>query len=212
MPNNQIKNLIEIVNKMHLRKIDSIQRQHFESSLQYKIEIENKEKIIESISKKNRKLEINLIKLAKNFTMQEKVEKTNVKENVISENNCNKNMELLKEYDCVHPHCGFSCKSNLDALEELKKENFNLKTAMFDLKNTNVTQHKELMTLSTRYNDLVNAFKDCQNTLFLLNSREGSAHEQTTRQATQSQNFSSKGKYVQVLLVKFQFQETLVII
>lgn len=182
VPNNKIKSLIENINEIILSK-----------RLKYKMEIEIKEKIIDSMSKKKRKLENSLFKLAKNYTSQEIVP-TNGKENVITENNLNKHLELQKEYDCVRPHCGTICKSNLDAIEELKKENYILRTAMFELKNTNVAQHKELITLSMKCNDLVNAFKDCQNTLLLLTSRESSVHNQILHQQSQSKHFLSKGK------------------
>lgn len=194
-----MKYLIDSIKKIHFSEVQNVEIKHFEELLRYKKEIEVKDKIIEDMSKSNRKLENNLIKLARDYSSlkHQKQNKENLKdlENVQAKNNLNEqNNELKKDYNCSLPHCGTICESNSNALEELKTENRFLNKKNFDLKTTNETQQKEMEALSLRYYDLRNAFMDCQNRLLLLTSRESTGNYQDVFQQIDGDKLKSKGR------------------
>lgn len=208
IPVGDIKCLTDTIKKLYFSEIQEIEEKHFNELLHYKKELETKEKLVQNITKSNKKLEMSILKLANEYhSLQlhtESLEQkkatndiSNNKENLARQNNCNTQItiETQKELNCVLPHCEEICKLNCDTIQKVKGENLELKKENYDLKSVNREQQKEIILLSKRYNNLMNAFRDCQNKILLLTTKVGSGSTQSDQSCKQAKSKGTKPKF-----------------
>lgn len=157
-----------------------------EQLLHYKNMLEIKEHKLKNIVKTNKILEKKILKVMNDIqckdqdTCQKKVQL-----HVDNDQNIQKNNELNPIYkeenktECLLTHCSEYCNVNSDMVKNLLKENLDLKNRNIELNAVNKQIEKEMVLLSKTYNNLTQAFMDCQNKLLLLSARlnEGSSHE-----------------------------------
>lgn len=206
IPFEEIKYLTDAVKKLYFSEIHDIEVKHFQELLKYEKKLESKGKMIKDICRTNRKLEDKLSKLQmeeERFSESKLVndEHLNVKDKRLIEN--------LKNPKCAYRHCGEICNLNFNTIEEMKMENVHLKKDNFDLKAANNEKQKDLLILSKKYNDLTNAFMDCQNKLLLLTTRLSESSNQASFEQLRGGTTKSKGRDFLIYFV-FPFQTLLI--
>lgn len=130
-------------------------------------DVENSKKLIER----------KMIKLAREYKALKSHVEGLVKEELFKEQNISKRIETnvgecLEEINekrdrnviCNLQHCTDRCEENKTLMQELRIENCNLKAI-------NEEKCQEISKLSSKYNELLKDFMDCQDKISLLNSK-----------------------------------------